>query len=231
MISTWTKALGGAALSAALVLLPAVGSTVPIQIGGFDLVTNYTASTGVISFGTSAPGEIDSADDPRVVSAIGGQAFFEVQLDLSGGYDPATGKSRDASFVGTAGPDLILTDSGGGTLLTFEINRIDVGAFSGFLDQVTLGEASEASALSELILTGGSLATSIGTPGVTEARLSVELFDPSVNVKGKGLWAGDFSNSNTQWNLLIITAPEPGTALLVATSLLGLAALRRRGGR
>jgi hypothetical protein len=227
----------GAAFSwgAAVVLagfLPWGAAASPVHIGGIDLTTDYSydaGTGGVLGFG-AVPGQVTTTDDARVASLQGGAVSFEALLDPA--YDPATGHGRDASFVSSGAQLLFFDPSDGVTvLLAFDLVSLDVSTFSGFSDQILLGDIAPDTSASLLTVADSPLAQAFGWVGES-ALFQVELFDPDINVQGQppgGFWTQDFSNTNTTWNLSIQVAPEPGTAVLLGASLVALGALRRRG--
>jgi len=217
-----TKA--GALLFAALLLIVS-GSARAV---GIELITatdpsaSFTLVTGVITSGTTGP-----AQDAVVLSGgsfpAGSTLHVEMELSVDSGF------TVGSVFVGTpdATPDLYILDAIGTPLITADLNSIDVtglasGPAGSALTSVTLGSLDGAS--SDLVLTGGTLASSFGGVGAV-AELSVLLNNPTDEF-------GFFSTFDVDWTaqmnvqLQFHTVPEPGTFTLLALPL-GMAMLRR----
>lgn len=126
------QARGLVALTVGLLLVPAVARATNINLSGVDVLTHYTASTGILSFG-AAPGVV-TADDSGLLATgdSGADVYFDAVLSdfrFNGTtpFDPATETIRRGNFVGrTAGgsnvPTLRITDGQPvpTTLLVFE---------------------------------------------------------------------------------------------------------------
>jgi hypothetical protein len=186
-----------------------------------DPVASYTASTGVITSGAS-----DAVVLPGTSLGSGNTLSIEMQM-----LGAETGFTFGTLFEATppAGvPELIIRDGGGAALLTADLLGISVtGMFVGpagnSLTSVTLGDVSVSS--THIELTGGSEAGNFGGIG-SIGELSVFLNEPSEDFAFGSFFDLDFT---AQMNVqLRFHTPEPGTGLLVAMPLAGMAWWRRR---
>lgn len=123
------------ALGSALWLLPGVASALNINLSGEDVLTQFTASSGILTFsdGGGSPGLV-TADDTGLLTLgdSGADVFFDAVLSdfrFNGTtpFNPATDNIRRGNFVGrTVGsteiPTLMITDGQvvPTTLLRFE---------------------------------------------------------------------------------------------------------------
>jgi hypothetical protein len=237
-------------LAAWLLALAAPAAANPIlmngvaRMGGSDLDSDYTASSGVLTFGSGS--DLGNVTSTWLQTA---DVSFDVVLDLSGGFNPATDYALNATFVGASeGPDFVIYEPLNSSVvaLGFEVNFIEVTAvrthqmFTRPGGEIQLGQAEVFQATSRLVLTEGSALNSVLQAG-SEAWLRVVLrsLDPSLTTAGgPGYLGSDFQGgitgppvSTSQWAIVIEPIPEPGTAMLLGLGLLTLVATARRSAR
>lgn len=244
------------ALAAFVVLAPATAAA--ISFSGIDAQSQYTGfasppgieTPGLFTFDDTMNGT-NPTPEPGVVTGtngvagvLGGLIDLELLLDTSS-FDPATDNLLGATFGGTGGGEVLVWDATKTTvLLAFDVSFVEVSTVSGTNNLFQMGdpEGSASSAFSQLTLTGGSLAGSVGGAG-TPALLHLIVNDPDPPLPttfperftapgylnesfNSGFAGAGTANAGVNWAITIV--PEPGTAGLVA---LGLVALGVRGRR
>lgn len=259
--SAWILALGAAFCTAAAALADPIATLGGIDATGQYACPSGPGPTcfGTLSFDDPSPGpdpgEVTTAD-PLLSAALGAWVSFEVVLGpvmnycvdadppcTDPNFVPDTTNIRWARFLGS-GDDFVIFDDGMNVLLAFDINFIDVSTFVKAANDpvgdgaISLGGFSEESykVYSQLAISGGTLNQLVGGVG-TPAVLAVQLISltPSL-ADAKGYFGNNFLTgvgpapvSASTWDLTII--PEPSTAVLLGSGLLGLIASARRYSR
>lgn len=196
---------GGSSLSSRAAAISADGSTVTgnsLSASGFYEPFRWTRDGGMVGLGI-VPGEYHAA---RAISADGSVIILEGQHGISrwtsdGGIAPFAAGPVQVADVSADGSIVV------GTLVAFGDDAVVVDAAH---DPVPLSALLAAEGID---LTGWDLshATGISADGHT--------------IVGYGT---NPSGQTEAWLAVIGEVPEPGTALLVTTGVLGLAASRRR---
>jgi hypothetical protein len=211
--------------------------------------TPVVADSGVFTFedtlnGTNPapePGTVTTADGAGLAGLIGGAIDLEIMLD-TGSFNPATDNILNATFIGTgAGPEIIIWDSPARNtvLLALDVDFVNVTqilpSYPPFIPccgSFTIGqpELSTYGVESQLAVTGGTYAAAVGGIG-TGATLQIFISDPVPTFDSTVTTTylnDDFTvgfnvnpSSEVTWELNFV--PEPGTALLAAVGLAGLA--------
>lgn len=224
-----------------------------ILIGGEDLKSGYSATSGVFSFlSDGTPGVVTSTGSVSGLNQLD-VVLFDAKLNsdkCNAGmtpFNPATDPIQGACFVSAdanATPDFVIMDASmTTTLLAFNLEKIRVtqaAAASGVNDPdgyIVLGDFTETTTQSVLTLVGGSLANQVGGIGSTgHLHVRMDSLDPNILTTAdlSGYFGNDFvagdgiGNVPVVWDLLIVPIPEPSTAALLALGLGALAALRRQ---
>lgn len=254
-----TRRAGYAGLAAAVLL--SAGLAHAIAIGGVDAQSQYSgytpvdAESGVFTFEDSLngsnpspePGTVTTADNPALAALVGAVIDLEIQLDTSGGFDPATDSILDATFVGTgAWPEIMIWEDETRTtlLLALDVDFVNVTqilpSFPPFIPccgSFTLGqpELSTLGVQSRLVVAGGSFAGAVGGVG-TEAVLQIFISDPVpsfgtadvTNFLNDDFTVGFNVNPSSEVTWEIEFVPEPSVALLLGAGLVALGAMRGR---
>ncbi len=128
----WRGAVASLALAGLLAAGPASANT--ITIGGQDLLSEFDATSGVLTFNDSATGAAGIVDDTGGLAALAGaEVHFEALLSPkryngTTDFQPAAtnpnGRVTRGNFISTGSPTLTLIDTSGpvpDVLLAFEI--------------------------------------------------------------------------------------------------------------
>lgn len=186
--------------------------------------STFSVAGGVLD--TAPGGDAVVTGEPNAGLPIG--ASLHLELELAAPETP--GSFGFPTLVGSAesGPDLIVSD-GVTTYLTADVSFIELTGFSNDgafnLSSITLGALDGGS---DIDVTGGTLAPIFNSVGT----FSLLLFDMNFAGQAPNLFDPDFEFFGTDFasgmRFTMQTSPEPGTGVLLALGLIGLAARRRR---
>ena len=214
----------GLAISLVALVLAQAASAVPFDlIRATDPTAEFTVGNGVITSLESGSEPADAVVLSGTVLGTNATLHLELQISLAGEVPLIT---FGTIFNGTddAIPDLYILD-GATPLITADVLSVSVSGLSASSPQsVTLGNIPLSEA--HIVLTGGTMANSFGGVGAT-GSISVLLNNPTPETFGFG--AVFEENWTAQMNVQVqFHTPEPGTGLLVALPLAGMAWWRRR---
>jgi len=232
----WTRRTAAAATAAIAGLVVAqAASAVLIDYAANDTSTGFSSTGGSLGIGL-----IDSQSDGNAASVTSSDnpllANSEVEFKIALS-DPADGFHAFSSWIGgnAGGADVLILDSSDQTiLLALELHSIaTTGLTEGAASSITLGSLDESDPKSDLQIVGGSLAGLF--PGEAHLALLIDDITPDFPVtpglEGFGFGALNSSfTGRTNLQLGFVATPEPGTAMLLGTALLVLAAGRRLRG-
>jgi len=237
-------------LSAALLLVAGPVAAAPLGLNPGDIVEQLewsnTNAGGVFTPGTPGTAAIDGTIEsvtinPSITSLLS-DVTFSLDLDLSSQSAVSLGGTllaTSADFVGssTIAPDFTISDTSGIILqgnLTTPLTLEGVVDLANIVNPSFIGDAN-------IVITGGetNLVTALGglggtgvieisggifnfSPGLGTLLADLNAFDDSFTFSGSGIITPDSTSP---------FVPEPSTAMLLATGLLGLLGFSRRAQR
>jgi hypothetical protein len=213
---------------AGALLAPASASAAIIDIHGTDVTSSWTVGSPGI-FTTATGGEALTVNPPSPTAFAGKSLHIEMQMQGS-----ETAITTGTRFVGTPDgiPDIWIWDAGG-PVLTLNITFVDVTSMNnqfGVFNVLNMGGYDPGFTTNELVITGGSMANSLGGVGT---KLS-GLFNITIagTVTPGQRFANNFTTVSAVYDLYAQQAvPEPSTLLLLGGGLAGLVIRRRQQNR